>query len=141
MVVPAKKQQLLDELIRVWKLLGRRPTYSEFKTHGKIGPKAYERLYGSWTKAVATLSKQAGIVIQGTIFTNTSPELLRSELVEISNKNGGMILQHKDYKRLGGTYSIGTFQNHFGSWKKAVASIGLLTFAQQMNHLAWPCVQ
>jgi Homing endonuclease associated repeat/HNH endonuclease len=125
MVVPAKEKQFLDELKRVWMLLGRRPTYGEFKVHGKIGVKTYERTYGSWTKAVAVLSKQAGIVIQGTKSTNVNLEVLRSELLEISKKNRGMILQHKDYKKLGGTYSIGTFQQHFGSWKKAVRAIGL----------------
>ena len=42
---PPSKKQLLVELKRVCTLFGRRPTYGEFKAHGEIGTKVYERVF------------------------------------------------------------------------------------------------
>ncbi len=44
---------------------------------------------------------------------------------KITDTNPSNILKFQTYKECGGTYSIGTFQHHFGGWKKAVKKIGL----------------
>ena len=118
------EQELREELVRVWKHLDRRPTYSEFRNRGEIGTKVYERRYGSWSQAVSELSKQAGVSIQGMKWASTNREQLLLELSEIAKRKPTGPLQYNDYKKLGGTFSIGAFQNHFKRWRDAVAAIG-----------------
>jgi hypothetical protein len=122
---PPSESEMLDEIGRVWRDLGRRPKYSEFGHFARIAMRTYERRFGNWQKAVVAYCKEHGVSVQGTASTRTSSDQLRAELEAIAKRHDSAIVQYKDYKRLGGTYSIGTFQTHFGSWRKAVASIGL----------------
>lgn len=119
------RTELLTELRRVWTVLGRRPRYGEFRDLGKIGTKVYARAFGSWTKAVQALCEEDGLVLQRSKFTHANTELLQLELAAIAGRHDGPIMQYEDYRCLGGTHSISTFQRHFGSWRNAVAAVGL----------------
>jgi hypothetical protein len=121
------KDELLDDIKSVWALLGRRPTSTEFVLNGKYKRHGMTRVrseYGSWTAAVNALAAEDGFHIQGTKFTRVTKQTLRVELMEISKRLIKENFEYDDYKALGGTYSIGTFSAHFGSWREAVASIG-----------------
>lgn len=118
------EDQLFSELKRVWEKLGRRPTYSEFRTIGTIGTKVYERRFGNWTKAIETFSLKFNFYTQSNENCNTTPTLLLSELRTIASKITSPILTFDDYKKHGGVHSKITFQNHLGSWRLAVEQIG-----------------
>lgn len=115
------EDELFGEIKKVWNELGRRPTYSEFRTKANFGTNIYERRYGSWTKAIEAfcashinyLSSSKGIGF------NTTKDLLIQELKKIVQDNNLEILNQGDYEKYGGKYTIQTFYNHFGSWKKA----------------------
>lgn len=109
----------------MWDTLGRRPSYSEFRKNSHIGSKVYERRFGSWKKAVEKFCMKFNYDIKGLTGNEATPELLLYELKKIALKTNSKILFFKRYKELGGTYSIGTFQNHFGSWENAIKKIGL----------------
>lgn len=121
------EEHLFDEIKSVWKLIGRRPTYSEFREKARFGTKIYEKKYGSWTKAIEAFctvnhnyqSSYAGIGF------NTTKELLIQELQKIVRENNLDILNQGDYEKFGGKYTIQTFYNHFGSWKNAKIAANL----------------
>ena len=56
--------------------------------------------------------------------THCTRELLLAELRCVAAKNNGSVFLYANYRNLGGTYSIGTFQKHFGSWRNGVSAIG-----------------
>jgi hypothetical protein len=118
------EEQLFLELDRIWKKLGKRPTYLEFRKMGNIGTKVYERRFGSWTKAIEAFSLKYGYYNQSNEKSWVTPGLLLAELKEIASKTPSQIITFDDYKKLGGIHSRITFQNHFGSWAKAVQQIG-----------------
>ena len=119
--------QLFDEIKKGWNELGRRPTYSEFRSKANFGTKIYEKRYGSWTNAIEAfcvsnvdyLSSSKGIGF------NATKELLIQELKKIVQDNSLEILNQGDYEKYGGKYTIQTFYNHFGSWKNAKLAAGL----------------
>lgn len=115
---------LILEMKRVWDELGRRPSYSEFKRLGHIGVHVYERRYGSWKLAIESYYAQAGCDSVGLGGSHATPELLLEELKKLTSQAGAIILTFDRYQELGGSYSIGTFQKHFGSWQAAVTKIG-----------------
>lgn len=119
------REVLAKELGRVWSEIGRRPTYDEFRRHARIGTKVYEREYGSWKNAIATLSRDLPSAPPWAGKTHCPSELLLEELRSIAGKTGSDTLAYREYRSMGGVYSIGTFQNHFGSWAKAISLIGL----------------
>lgn len=47
-----EKEELFDELQRVWEQLGRQPLSSEMQTLGKFSFKSYSLRFGGWTKAI-----------------------------------------------------------------------------------------
>jgi hypothetical protein len=46
------KDELFDEMQRLWEQCGRQPTQKEMLKQGNIAPKCYARMFGSWTKAI-----------------------------------------------------------------------------------------
>jgi hypothetical protein len=47
------KEELFDEIQRLWEKFGRQPTYNEMRgTEGKFNPSCYVKMFGSWTKAI-----------------------------------------------------------------------------------------
>jgi len=110
---------------RVWESLGRRPSYSEFKRLGHIGVKVYERRWGNWKKSIEAFYAQAGYDTIGLAGTHATPSLLLEELSRLAHGSGKSLFPFKMYRELGGAYSIGAFQRHFGSWNAAVERVGL----------------
>jgi len=119
------KKQLLTELKRVWDALGRRPSYGEFRKEGRIGTKVYERKFGTWRNAIEKFCSKYGYNLQGTKGTVATKEILLAELKRVASTSLSDVLDFQTYKECGGTYSIGTFQHYFGSWKNAVGKISL----------------
>lgn len=117
------EDQLFLELNRIWKKIGRRPTYTEFRKIGNIGTKVYERRFGSWTKAIEVFSLKFGYFNQSNEKSWVTNDLLLAELKEIASKIPSQVITFDDYKKYGGVHSKGTFQNHFGSWAKTVQQI------------------
>lgn len=117
-------ESLILEMKRVWDELGRRPSYSEFRKLSSIGVHVYERRYGNWKLAIESYYTQADNDSVGLGGSHATPELLLVELQKLTSQAGAIILTFDRYQELGGSYSIGTFQKHFGSWQAAVTKIG-----------------
>ena len=117
-------QSLTLEMKRVWDELGRRPSYSEFNKLSRIGVHVYERRYGNWKLAIESYYTQADNDLVGLGGSHATPELLLVELKKLTGQGEAIILTFDRYRELGGSYSIGTFQKHFGSWQAAVTKIG-----------------
>ena len=118
-------EELLGEFRRVWEEFGRRPTYGEFRARSRIGISVFETEFGSWTGAVSALSAQNRSIAPWGKRTRCTPELLLSELRATAAKSGNRSFSYADYRGSGGCYSIGTFQNHFGSWRDALSQIAV----------------
>jgi hypothetical protein len=56
--------------------------------------------------------------------TQCTSESLLSELRSTAAKSNSMAFSYAEYRALGGSYSIGTFQKHIGRWRHAVSLIG-----------------
>lgn len=121
------EEQVLSEIKRVWDKLGYTPTYNEFGRESKISTGVVARRFGNWVKAIDVFCQKKGYSIKrrNGSFTHSNEGILLNELTEIKRKITSDILTYKKYRALGGSYSIGTFQNQFGSWKKAINMIGL----------------
>lgn len=46
------KDELFDEIQRLWEQFGKQPTQVQMWKQGKISPKCYAKMFGNWTKAV-----------------------------------------------------------------------------------------
>ncbi len=46
------RDELLDEIQRLWEVFGRQPKYGEMSRFGRICPDCYAKQFGSWTKAI-----------------------------------------------------------------------------------------
>lgn len=117
------EQELILELQRVWNALGRRPSYAEFKQLSRIGVKVYERRFGNWKTAIARFYAQTSFRSIGLAGSHATPELLLTELRKLTCQVRAH-LTFEQYRKLGGSFSIATFQRHFGSWQEAVRRIG-----------------
>ena len=131
-----KKEQLLEEIERVWKILGRCPTRedlrrnSSFLNNKGVGG-IIERRFGSWSKAIKAVCEAKGLPmprIAGASIRVVSDQeptrLLIEELQSIGAKLHNETMTYKNYKLHGGSYSISTFQHHFGSWENAIKEAG-----------------
>ncbi|MFA5591690.1 MAG: HNH endonuclease [Micavibrio sp.] len=123
-------EDLIEEIGRIWQEKGRRPTYGEFRKECKFGIRIYERRFGSWKTAVELYCQNKNITIQGRAHTYASKEILVNELRALQRKRPGDLLTYALYKKNAGTYSIGTFQSHFGSWTNAVQAAGAVSGRQ-----------
>ena len=62
----------------------------------------------------------------GLVGSHVTPDLLLEELRRFSPESRQGQLTYDSYRIAGGTYSIGTFRNHFGRWETAVEKVGFL---------------
>jgi len=46
------KDELFDEMQRLWERFGRQPKQAQMWKQGNISPKCYAKMFGSWTKAI-----------------------------------------------------------------------------------------
>jgi len=114
---------LLDEIGKVWKSEGGRPKYREFSQKSTLGIRVFERRFGTWTKAIEAFCRRESAALQGRPGTNATEEILLAELRAVRRKRPNDLLTYDFYKLNGGSYSIGTFQAHFGSWTAAVGKV------------------
>jgi hypothetical protein len=114
---------LLDEIGRVWQSKGSRPKYREFHQMSALGIRVFERRFGSWISAVQAYCRREGVALQGRSGTHATDEVLLAELRSIRRKRPNDLLSYDFYRQNCGTYSIGTFQAHFGSWTAAVSNV------------------
>jgi len=136
------KDDLLQELDHVWQENGNCPTRGEFtRISQKFNAALYERRFGSWGRAIRSLCEVKGIPIprlNGTSLDGTSAigqnkaesyskVILLKELQSIKSKLPNNVLTFSAYKNAGGTFSVSTFQKHFGSWDKAVEAVGCVS--------------
>ncbi len=121
------KEDLFNEIDRVWQAKHGRPTYDEFSQASKYGITIYISRFGTWTKAIEIFCQKKGLSVEwhsscsGPLLTKG--ELL-NELREFQRKFPGDIIKYDPYKSNGGTFSKGVFVKHFGSWTKAVNAVG-----------------
>jgi hypothetical protein len=117
------EDDLYVELARVIRSLGRRPSYSEFQRLSSIGIRAYERRFGSWRAAIDWFAGKSGEQMRRPSGSWATPHTLLSELASVAESTSKRRITYREYRTLGGSYSIGAFQSHFGSWKDALAAI------------------
>jgi hypothetical protein len=121
------RTDLLKELARVWNEVKGRPTKEDFKRRSKVHTHVVEDQFGGWTKAcdlLASQDKSLSPLVTGS-GRRCSDDMLLAELHSVVAKTSGKILLYRQYRDLGGTYSIHAFQKHFGGWESALQRIGL----------------
>jgi hypothetical protein len=114
---------LLDEIGRIWRSKGSRPKYREFHQTSALGIRVFERRFGSWSNAISAYCKRERVALQASPGTRSTNEILLAELRSIRRNRPNDLLTYDFYRINGGTYSIGTFQAHFGSWTAAVREV------------------
>ena len=123
----SSEEELFIEMKIVWDKFGRRPTYTEFEKASRIRMYDYIKEFGSWLKAIERfylLNENYDINHFGKNLHATK-EILIKELQQIKEKYNLGSLHHDDYKKYGGKYTWQTYNNHFGSWRKALNIVGL----------------
>jgi hypothetical protein len=58
------KEELFDEMQRLWEKYGRQPLYDEMKREGRMSPSSYENWFGSWIKAVHAFCEDRNTTIE-----------------------------------------------------------------------------
>lgn len=113
-------EELLEDLRRVEKKIGKSPTCEEYRTYGNYSYTTYYRRFGGWNdaKAAAGLSQYA----KTEDFAITEKELLE-DLRHVARKIGKSPTK-KEY-RLHGEYDPDTIGNRFDGWNSAKDIIGL----------------
>lgn len=124
------ESDLFREIDRIWRIKGRRPSYSEFIQFSQLGVRVYETRYGSWTKAIEAFCKAKDIRVQGLSRSRPTKNILLQELQEVQLKLPGAILTYDSYKANGGTYSVSVFRAKFGNWTSAVNAAGSISGEQ-----------
>ena len=121
------EKELFDEMKRVWKKLNKRPTYNQFTLNTAISPLYYVKKYKTWSLCVKRFySKNITLLSLHSVNTfHLSKDSLLEELKRIIKIHQNENLSFKQYKELGGKYSLSSFYTHFGSWKKALQNVGL----------------
>lgn len=103
--------ELILELKKLAKELGHTPAYLEMtELKDYANPRTYVDRFGSWRKAV----EKAGLIPVKRGYSN---EELFKYMMELKKKLGRMP-HYIEMLSVEGCPSSGTYQNHFGSWKK-----------------------
>ncbi len=125
---PFTEQECLDNLERLWAALGRQPLYSDVgRPPSTIGPKAYERIWGTYSHALTAYESARG-----------HPTGLNRRTTTLTADRGSLLEELQRVARLAGTTTINqehvsqfsridvrTFSRRFGSWEAAVKQAGL----------------
>ena len=108
------KKELIADLKRVAKDLRKSPTIDEYNERGSYHSTTLTRHFGSWPKAL----KAAGLSETRSPLNIPKEELFQN-LQEVWIKLGRQPRYREIQKPLS-KYSSGTYENHFGSWRKAL---------------------
>jgi len=115
---------LLNEIGRLWREKGRRPTYTEFSKESVVDGDAYRLRFGSWPNAIERYCNKMGVRFQQRAGTHVTKAMLLEELRAVCGKRPGDPITYQLYRERGGTYSKGPFFFHFGNWINAVKAVG-----------------
>ena len=108
------EQELLDDLMRVSKELGRnKVTIEEYNERGKFNHTTFSRRFGSWLKAL----EKAGL--EKTKNMNIPDDELFSNIEEVWLKYGRQP-RYKEMLAPLSKYSAQTYEYRYGSWRKAL---------------------
>ena len=122
------EEELFNEMKIVWDTFGGTPpTYTEFQTNSNIAINIYVRTFGSWLKAKEKfyLANENYNKSHTGKNLHATKESLIQELQKIKVTHNLTVLHHDDYKKYGGKFTWQTYNNHFGSWTKALNTVGL----------------
>jgi Homing endonuclease associated repeat len=127
--------ELFDEIKRVWNQLGRRPIHSEMKEYSTIGMHIFQIRFKTWTLCIEKfcLRNKNYTSNNDQIKYKNSKSSLAMELKEIAKNSKKKTLSFDDYKKNGGKYTQRIFRHHFGSWGKALESVGLISGANKLT--------
>ena len=107
-------QELIDDLIRVAKELGQnKVTTFQYNDSGHYSNRTFIRRFGSWLKAL----EQAGL--QKTKNSKASNGQLFENFIEVWTKLGSQP-KPKDFTKGISKYSVSTYKNRFGGWRKTL---------------------
>lgn len=107
-------EKLIDELRRVAGLLNRNSvTIEQFNEHAKFHNTTLSRRFGSWFKAL----EAAGL--EKTRNLHLTNEQLLENLVAVWFKLGRQP-KYQDLTKGNSSFSSGTYENRFGTWRKAL---------------------
>ena len=111
----AADEELLDDLRRSAKALGRETiTMAEYEKVGKTHPSTIQRRFGSWPNGLTL----AGLQPSRSKIGISDDELFENiKLLWISL---GRQPRYAEVKAPSSLFSAGTYENRFGSWKKAL---------------------
>jgi hypothetical protein len=86
-----EKEELFDELQRVWEQLGRQPLSSEMKTLSKFSHKSYSLRFGGWTKAIYSFIEYMQDDTQDRIPGDITETITIEPLIEQESKKSSII--------------------------------------------------
>ena len=111
------EKNLLEDLQTIARKLDKTSiTHEEYNLHGKYSSTTYLRRFGTWFKAL----EKAGLKKTRTP-ANIPEEELFKNLEEIWIKLGRQP-RYQEVQRPLSKYHVGTYENRFGSWRKALES-------------------
>ena len=110
------RAEVIDAIQRTAEELGQPPTCDEMRATGDCSPETAQRLFGSWNTAL----RAAGLTprLRSAIPTD---ELLAA--VDDLAEQLGRVPRWADNRREG-QFSVGTYQDRFGSWRNALDAAG-----------------
>ena len=111
----ASDEELLDDLRRSAKALGRETiTMAQYEEVGKTHPSTIQRRFGSWPSALTL----AGLQPSRSKIGISDDELF--ENIKTLWMSLGRQPRYTEVKAPSSLFSAGTYENRFGSWKKAL---------------------
>jgi hypothetical protein len=105
------KKELLDEIERVWKLIGGKPTKSDMKKHSKYDLPTYSDYFGTWRKA----KRKADV--------DEEIEDMLEDLRRLHSEKG-MFPKAGDITSQG-EYAVSDYTEEFGSLDEALETAGI----------------
>jgi len=114
---PITKEQVVAELKRVAKQLGRTPMKYEFTTLSFISERPVCRMFGTWNKAL----KAVGLKLNR--YRGFTKEQVLTEIKGLAKRLGRTPTQDDFNKRA--PVSTNTVEKLFGTWNKALTTAGL----------------
>jgi len=125
---PFTENECLENLDRLWATLGRQPLYGEVgRPPSIIGPKAYERIWGTYSHALKAYEKWRGHPIdleRRTVTLTEDNTSLLEELQRVSCLAGTQTITQEQVSQHS-KIDVRTFARRFGSWEEAVKQAGL----------------
>ena len=107
-------QELIDDLIRVAKELGQDKVNTfQYNDRGRFSNRTFIRRFGSWLKAL----EKAGL--EKTKNPKASNEQLFDNFIEVWTKLGHQP-KSTDLTKDISKYSVSTYKNRFGGWRKTL---------------------